>query len=98
MEEAIVRLVAREAMAALERERGKETAAGGGGSDEEKKVLPSLTGSALCWRLDSAIRVAVSNANLSAVSIRVWTDGAGTAREWDGKGQIRSFFCMLFWK
>lgn len=82
MEEAVVRLVAREAMAALEREREEEAAATGG---SEGEVPPSLTGSALSWRLDSAIRVVVSNANLGAVSIRVGRDGTG--RGGAGRGE-----------
>lgn len=90
MEEAVVRLVAREAMAALEREREEDTAAAGGSGEEE--VPPGLTGSTLSWRLDSAIRLVVSNANLGAVSIRVWKgrDGAGWKRI-DGGGFLH--FC-----
>ncbi|CAM9804475.1 unnamed protein product, partial [Laminaria digitata] len=71
MEEAIVRLVAREAMAALERERERAeiaAAAAGAGGSEEEEVPPSLTSRhTLSWRLDSAIRAVVSNANLGAV-------------------------------
>ena len=90
MEEAVVRLVAREAMAALERER-EETAAAGA---SEEEVPPSLTGSALLWRLDSAIRAVVSNANLGEVSIRVGQDGTGR----DGSGMEagkRGDFCIF---
>lgn len=88
MEEAVVRLVAREAMAALERERDEEAAAAG---VSEEEVPPSLTGSALSWRLDSAIRVVVSNANLGAVSIHPRLTGRG-GMEASKRGRFLHFF------